>query len=319
MNYEDERIKRLEAEKQGKVTNVNSTYEQMLADNQAMLDKNNSWQDEYLRNQQDLLDQGTNLITNQLQQKQRDADNSYKREAMSSEADYQKFINPYGVQAEKMAAAGLSGAEGYSESTKSRAYTTSRMRTAQALANKNKIIAEYDNAIAEAKLNNDSQKATIALDLLKQKLANEMNALQISLGLKQNQMDYQTNIDNTYYNRYQDVFNQQNYEREQAEALRQYQEQLAYQKERDRVLDSQWQKQYNLSAQKAAEQKQQEIDLYNAKSNTPISHIARELINYGSDGKLNKNAIINSVNSYYQKGQLTKEEVNYIFDQLGIE
>lgn len=323
MNYEDPRIKALEEEKANKLATTGNEYEGMLDQHQDFLDKSNAWQDEYLDKQNELLDRGTELTTQKIEKKQKEQEESYKKESIASEADYQDFINPYGVQAEKTAEAGLSGAEGYSESTKARAYNTARIRTAIAKSTMQKINAEFDIAKQEAKLSNDSEKVRLALEVLKGKLANEANYLNVSTSLKESLLSRQDNIDSTFYGRIQDILDQQRYEQEREEEARRYEEQLAYQKDRDRIADSQWQKQYNLSAQKAAEKKQQEIDLYNTNSNTPISnnvsHIARELINYGSEGKLNKNAIINSVNSYYQKGKLTEQEVNYIFDQLGIE
>ena len=251
MNYNDERIKALEAQKQLDLTNQNSVYEGLLNENQALLDKQNSWQDTYLNNQNTLYDQGTNLAVNKLEQAKQDNNQAYQAEARASEMDYQNFINPYGTQAEQNAASGMTNT-GYSESTKAAAYNTARNRTATARAAALKITADYENQIAQAKINNDSQKAALALELLKQKLANELSAYQTATSLKTTQLGMQNDLNNTYYNRYQDVFNQQKYEQEQSLAQKQYQEQLAYQKQKDLLAQQQWQREFDYNKQQDA-------------------------------------------------------------------
>ena len=249
MNYEDPRIQKLEEEKMNKLNDNNSLYDNMINDNQKMLDEQNSWQDAYLQQQNELFDRSTGLITDKLNQNKKELDESYQKEALASESSYQDFINPYGVQAEQQASTRLNNS-GYSESTKSTAYGAARIRTALARSAAIKANTEYDNQIKEAQLSNDSQKANLALEILKEKLANRLNAFQTDMNIKQNKLNFQTDTDNTYYNRYQDVFNQQNYEKERAEEMRRYQEQLAYQKEQDKTSQQNWQKEYNLAVNK---------------------------------------------------------------------
>lgn len=246
MNYNDERIKALELEKSNALNQNNTIYNDMLNANQQQLEKSNSWQDAYQQQQNELLDRSTALSTGKLEQKQKDTTEAYKKEAIASEASYQDFINPYGTNAEKQAENNLN-IGGYAESTKATAYSTARVRTALAKATAQKINAEYDVAISEAKLNNDSQKAQLALDLLKEKLTNEANALSTSNSLKQNMLSVNQATDSTYYNRYQDVFNQQKYEQEQALEAQRYAEELAYQKQQDALAQSNWEREFAAS------------------------------------------------------------------------
>ena len=118
------------------------------------------------------------------------------------------------------------------------AYNTAKNRTT-ARASKIAANTEYDTAISEAQLGYDTQKATLALELLQSKLSNELTAFQTTSSLTQNKLATTTATNDSYYNKYQDVIAQQNYEKEQAEALKQYEEQLAYQKERDQISDAQ--------------------------------------------------------------------------------
>jgi hypothetical protein len=264
MNYEDERIKRLEQEKANKLTENNSLYDDMINDNKKILEEQNNWQESYLDEQNRLIDRGKALTTDRINQNKKSVEESYQKEALASESSYQDFINPYGTEAEQKAETGMTNT-GYSESTKATAYGAARIRTALARSAAIKANTEYDNQIKEAELSNDSQKANLAMQVLKEKLANQAAYFQTEIGLKQNKLSYQTDVDNTYYNRYQDVFNQQNYEKEQAENLRKYQEELAYrkeqeayqkeqdrikleyQKQRDAVSDSQWEKSFKAS------------------------------------------------------------------------
>ena len=257
MNYEDPRIKRLEEEKTNKITENNSTYDDMINDNKKILEEQNNWQESYLDEQNRLLDRSTALQTDKINQNKKSVEESYQKEAIASESSYQDFINPYGTEAEQKAETGMTNT-GYSESTKATAYGAARIRTALARTAAIKANTEYDNQIKEAELSNDSQKANLAMQVLKEKLANQAAYFQTEIGLKQNKLSYQTDADNTYYNRYQDVFNQQNYEKEQAENLKRYQEELAYNKEQDRIKleyqkqrdaieDSQWEKSFNAS------------------------------------------------------------------------
>lgn len=252
MNNEDIRLQKVETEKQTTLNNQNQLYDNLLEQNKELLNKQNSWQDTYQTQQNALYDKGTELATSELQKKQAKNEEAYQREAIASESSYQKAINPYGVQAEQQAAAGLQGS-GYSETAKMMAYNTARNRTATARATAKTVDAEYQTAIAEAKLNNDTQKAALALELLQSKLQNELTAFQTSSGLQQNKLASQQAIDQTYYGRYQDVIAQQNYEKEQANALQQFEKELAYKKERDLISDRQFQEQMAQAREEAAQ------------------------------------------------------------------
>lgn len=244
MNNEDIRLKTVETEKQTALNNQNQLYDNLLEQNKELLNKQNSWQDTYQTQQNALYDKGTELATSELQKKQAKNEEAYQREAIASESSYQKAINPYGVQAEQQAAAGLQGS-GYSETTKMMAYNTARNRTATARATAKTVDAEYQTAIAEAKLNNDTQKAALALELLQSKLQNELTAFQTSSGLQQNKLSSQQATDQTYYGRYQDVIAQQNYEKEQANELQQYEQQLVQAREEAAQSQARWQAEYD--------------------------------------------------------------------------
>ena len=352
MNYDDERVKLVLNEQEKAKAQSNSVYDELLRQNQEQLQKQNSWQDEYQKQQSDLYDRSLALTQERLNQQKQQAEDSYNREAIASEYDYQKFINPYGIQSEQMANSNLLNS-GVSETAKLGAYNISRNRTALARANADKAILEYNTQMNEAMLNNDTQKAKLAYELLQIKLANEMQAFQTATELTQNKLLSSQNLDNTYYGRLQDVFNQQNWEKEQEESRRRYEEQMAWEREQARLQQEQreremaWQQeQARLQQQRwekeLAYQKEQDkiknaqnwalinqkntsngISLTDSSnksaSSNNLSHISKEIINMfeGVYGNISMDTILKSIKTYYENGKITADEANYLLQYIG--
>lgn len=91
--------------------------------------------------------------------------NSYEKEATAAYTDYQKQVNPYGVQAEAMADEGLTDS-GYSKSVRDSSYQEYQSRVAAAREGYEQALREYEAALQEAKQLNSSALAQIALDTL---------------------------------------------------------------------------------------------------------------------------------------------------------
>ena len=299
MNTEDERIKALDTEKASALNTQNAVYDNLMTQNEELLNKQNSWQDTYQAQQETVIDKQASLTTSTLENKQAANETAYQKEAAASESSYQKAINPYGVQAEQTQASGLQNS-GYSETTKMMAYNTAKNRTATARASKVAADTEYQTAIAEAQLGYDTQKATLALELLQNKLENELTAFQTTSALAQNKLATTTATDTNYYNRYQDVISQQNYEQEVATQLEQYERQLAYQKERDRISDKQYEASLAQARKEAAQAQANWEAEYNASYNTSKSE--EELT--GSS----------SIQTDYYSGPINPDTANGTFD-----
>ena len=112
----------------------------------------------------------TDLAISQLEQRKTQLKEDYKKEQTAAYTDYQKQINPYGANAEVMAENGLTNS-GYSESSKVRMYNEYQRRVATNKSTLDAAIASFDTAIAEAKLQNSSVMAQMALDTFKQATA----------------------------------------------------------------------------------------------------------------------------------------------------
>ena len=246
MNYEDERFKKVEQEKQDQLAQVNQTYQDLLNERNALTTEQSNLVDQWQTTQNENLDKQLAYQQDLINQQRKDTEKAYQKEAKSAYADYQKEKDAYGVEREKQVSSGL-GNTGYSESSRVNMYNTYQNRLASAKESMDTAYMQFDNAIREAQLQNDVTKAENALSALQQKLNITLEAFDYTSTAKTNLLGQQQNINNTYYNRYQDVVNQINYEKEREEAIRQFNEQMAYQRQRDAIKDAQWEREYALS------------------------------------------------------------------------
>ena len=107
------------------------------------------------------LNAATDAVVGGLEEKKNEAEDSYDIEAKAAYTDWQKASDPYGVNAEQMASMGMSNT-GYSETSKVAMYNQYQNRVAVARATFNKATADYDRAIADAKMQNNVALARLA-------------------------------------------------------------------------------------------------------------------------------------------------------------
>lgn len=250
VNYDDERFTQLEQEKQSELNKYNQTYDALIDERQQFSNQQQDLVDQWQKTQEQIANDNLNYQTELYKQKKEQAEKDYQKEANASYIDYLKENDRYGVSREQMVANGLSNS-GYSESSKVSMYNTYQNRVASARQSLNTAKLEFDNAIKEAQLTNNATLAENALTALQQKMQIALDGFNYKDTQTQNKLNWEYNINNNYYDRYKDVENQINYENEQAEAIRQYNEKMAYQKEQDRLAQQRWE-------QELAYQKQQD-------------------------------------------------------------
>lgn len=250
MKYDDERFKQVEEEKQQQLNNINQTYNDLLQERNNLTNQQNELINQWQTTQNENLDKRLAYQQDLINQQKQDAEKAYQKEAKSAYTDYRKENDQYGVSREQQVASGL-GNTGYSESSRVNMYNTYQNRLSNAKQSMDTAYREFDNAIREAQLQNDVTKAENALTALQQKLNISLEAFNYKSTTQGDLLTRQQNINDSYYNRYQNVLNQINYEKQQEEAIRQYNENMAYQRERAAVADAQWQKEYDLSRSKA--------------------------------------------------------------------
>ena len=249
INYDDERFQQVESEKQNALTEVDNTYNGMInASDKYYQDQINASKD-WADKQQQLQQEKTDFAIEQIEQQKDKADKDYKKEQSGAYVDWQKQSNKYGVNAEQMASSGMTNT-GFSESSQVGMYNTYQNRVATARESYNTAILNYNNAIKDAQLQNNSALAEIAYKALQQQLELSLQGFQYKNQLIIEQSNKKLEVDQMYYNRYQDVLNQMNQENALAEEVRQYNENMAFQKEQLKVEIRQYEQSYKLEVDK---------------------------------------------------------------------
>lgn len=198
----------------------------------------------YGEQQADITQQQTNQTIAEINQQKDQAEKDYIKEQKAGYTDYAKQTNAYGTNAEIQASAGLQGS-GYSESSKISAYNTYQNRYMTARESYNRAVLNYDNQIAQAQIQNSALLAEIAFNSLQAQLQLSLEGFQYQNDLLNNLLSQKMNISSTYNSLWQSQYNTLLNEA-------QFNEQMAYQRERDAVADAQWQQQFNLSKASAS-------------------------------------------------------------------
>lgn len=251
VNYNDNRFKQVEEEKQSQLEQYNKAYDDLINERNTFTQQQQDYVNNWQATQEQIANDNLNHQIELYNQQKDKAEKDYQREARASYADYQKEVDRYGVSRENVVNNGLSNS-GYAESSKVDMYNAYQNRLASARQSLNDIKLEFDNAIKEATMQNNATLAENALSALKQKLDIALEGFNYKDTQTQNKLTWQNNINNNYYNRYKDVESQINYENEQAEAARQFDEQMAYKKEQDRIAQQNWERQFALQQAQAA-------------------------------------------------------------------
>ena len=229
VNYEDERFKNVETEKQAAIDESTKVYDNMIGEADKYYQEQINAAKDYANTQQELQQQNTDFAIEQVNQQKEQAQKDYIKEQKGAYVDWQKESNRYGVNAEQQAASGLTGG-GYSESSQVSMYNTYQNRVATARESYNRAVLNYDNAIKDAMLKNNSALAEIAYQALQTELELALSGFQYKNTLILEQAAKKQELEDTYYNRWQDVLSQINKENTLAEEVRQYNENLALQK-----------------------------------------------------------------------------------------
>lgn len=227
---EEERYAKVETDRQNALNQSNQMYDELLNNNSQLAQQQKDYIANWQTTQNEIADKNATYQTELQNQNKAKAEKEFQNEAIASKNAYYDFINPYGAQAEIQAQNGLNNT-GYSETTKARAWNTQQNRTAQARSTMNNAIQQYDNAIKEIELNRDTTKSQYALEALKQQLDAALQEFNNASQIKQNQLSNNQALDSEYNTRYDTVWNQINTEKQQAEAIRQYEQNYALQKQ----------------------------------------------------------------------------------------
>lgn len=253
INYDDERFQQVESEKQQALTEVDKTYSGMISESDKYYQDQINASKDWANTQQQLQQDKTDFAIEQIEQQKEQAGKDYTKEQSGAYVDWQKQSNKYGVNAEKMASSGLT-TTGFSESSQVSMYNTYQNRVATARESYNLAVLNYNNSIKDAQLQNNSALAEIAYNALQQQLELSLQGFQYKNQLIIEQANKKLEVDQMYYNRYQDVLNQMNQENALAEEVRQFNENMTFQKEQFQEEIRQFEQSYSLEVKKYKEQ-----------------------------------------------------------------
>ena len=235
INYDDERFTQVETEKTEALSDLEQTYAGMInsADKyyNDQIQASKDWADKQSQLQQDR----TDFAIEQIEQQKDQAKKDYTKEQSGAYVDWQKQSNQYGANAEQMAAMGMQNT-GYSESSQVSMYNTYQSRVTAARESYNQAVLNYNNAIKDARLQNNSVLAEIAYEALQQQLELSLQGFQYKNTLILDKAEQKRALNSEYYKRYQDVIAQINEENKLKETVRQHNATIALQ-ERAVALD----------------------------------------------------------------------------------
>lgn len=249
VNYEDERFKNVEAEKENKINEIDNKYNNMINESDNFYQKQIDAAKDYSDKQQELQNEQTQLAIDEINQQKDKLEKDYIKEQKGSYSDWQKESNRYGANAEKEASSGLRNT-GYSESSQVSMYNQYQNRVSTAREVYINATKNYDRSITQARITNNSKLAEIAYDALQKELELGLNGFQNKNQLILSQISAKQNIDNIYNERWNNVLSQINAENSLAEQIRQYNETLAFQKSEAKRQQKNWEKEYALSKKK---------------------------------------------------------------------
>lgn len=169
--------------------------------------------------QKQIIDKQTDVEVNRMNTEKADYDKEATKEAKGLYANYQKASSNYGAEAELRAERGLNNS-GYAESSQVNLYNEYQRNVTEVMNTTNELKAKVDLAINEAYANADIQKAQAELELYKQQAQLALQTYEYKQS--RDQFEWQKNT---------------------------WQQEFDYQKQRDAISDSQWEKQYQLSLQ----------------------------------------------------------------------
>jgi hypothetical protein len=239
---DDKRIASVENAANANIAGIESTYDAMIGASDAFFDNQKAAVEAWGEEQKRIQNEQTQFTIDKIEQQKAQAEKDYIKEQSVAYSDWQKQSQAHGVNAEQMAAQGMTKS-GYSESAQVAMYNTYQNRVATARESFNQIKLNYDNSITEAKLQNNATIAEIAFETMQKGYEISLQGFQHKNTLLTEKANQITNAKNTAWGQYMDVLgliqqeeelawdkekleSQQKYDREQAEIDRQHEKDM---------------------------------------------------------------------------------------------
>lgn len=257
-----QKLDSIKTEEANALTNSNTMYDDMAANSdqyyQGLMANAQNW----ANTQTQIQNEQTDFAIEQIEQQKAQAQKDYTKEQSGAYTDWQKQSQQHGVNAEQMAAQGMANT-GFSESSQVSMYNTYQNRVATARESYIRAVLNYDNAIKDARLQNNAKLAEIAYNALQQQLELSLEGFQYKNNLLLEKSNKQLEISQMHHNRYTDMLNQINTEKSYAENQRQFNENLAENKRQHNETLAENKRQFNVQAQQWQKEFTEKIRQFN--------------------------------------------------------
>lgn len=297
-----QRLDPIKAEGEAAVADSNALYDGMVSNAdqhfQGLIDNAQNW----ANTQTQIQNEQTDFAIEQINQQKDQAKKDYTREQSGAYTDWQKQSAQHGVNAEQMAANGLTNT-GFSESSQVSMYNTYQNRVATARESYNKAVLNYDNAIKDARLQNNARLAEIAYQALQQQLELSLEGFQYKNNLLLEKSNKQLEISQMYHQRYTDMLNQINTEKSYEENQRQFNENLAENKRQHNETIAENKRQFNATMQQRVKEFLEDQRQFNQSFNLDAAKFAWQKAQAEIENALEKDKFD------WQKSQDTFERV----------
>ena len=207
VNYQDPRFQDVTEAEADAIEEVTNTYTGIIDEADGHFQDQTEAIQKWEKTQTDIQNEQTEFAIEKIEQQKEQAHKDYIKEQSGAYTDWQKQSAQHGVNAEQMAANGMQNT-GYSESSKVSMYNTYQNRVSLARDVYNRAVLNYDNAIKDARLQNNAALAEIAYNSLQQQLEVLMERFQYKNALMLDLVGKKMEIQNTYYQRWKDVYDQ---------------------------------------------------------------------------------------------------------------
>ena len=264
INYDDKRFTQVESDKKAALDAMENTYNGMISQSDKYFNDQIAAAEKYGETQKQNQQAQTDFAIEKIEQQKQQTVQDYQKEQSAAYADWQKQSNKYGVNAEQQAAGGMQNT-GFSESSQVAMYNQYQQRVAVSRESVERAKLNYDNQMNEARLQNNVILAEIAYNTLRTSLELSLQGFQHKNTLLMEKLNKKTELENQYYQRYQDVLNQINTENAMKEEVRQYNESLAENKRQHNETLAENKRQHNETLAENKRQHNESISLENRK------------------------------------------------------
>lgn len=219
-------INNLQNEKQAAINDYEAGYNAQLNEYKDLQAQQQNYIDTWAQTQKDIQQKQTDYNISLIEQNKKEAAEEKEKQVKDAYTDYMKQTNEYGGALENLASRGLA-TQGYAESSRVAMYNTYQNRVATANEALTKANVQYDNQIQQALLNNDAALAETALEQMAKSYQLALEGFDYRSNLYNQRLTYIQNINNTYYDRENELRSlEAGYAGELAD-IRKYQEQMA--------------------------------------------------------------------------------------------